>query len=409
MADDTLFGLFSLLVQAITESKYLFGEIGIKDNNQWLVKVPNKPNFVYVRVFKPTGASVDAAICNRVTPKPNLLVRMIINSDGVLEVQDAVSAASLASTGVSGVNLSVGPHSHRLGLGNEDLVEDRRFEPGALYIDSERGGLWVKVMRLPHSDGLFLGKAVNLSYYKPASLSEKKLIKLGIDKDLNDLEIVEGNTVSIAYPISDQEAYDLAFVGTNVIPSGALVLRGDQNILSQSTKFIDLRQFADVGSGGGGASFAFQSMKISKLTGGSVSIAFLNAVSQQVTGFSENIDTLGGIDIGTHDERITIPTGEGGNYHIGYHIQIPKLSTFNAWDLLVEIKKNGSTWYKRDHIMDWTRHTNQTEINVSSLHLDTLAAGDYLQMYLTIFDTNADTYVFTCQMWAVKYEEEGAA
>lgn len=423
MANQDLLSLFGQFLKFLDEKSNTYGILGIVEDGKKIVKVPNKPGYHYVRVIRASGISPGICINLKTAAKYDLRVKMKENEEGILQVVDSVSSEAVYSTGTADANLSVGLHTHRRGGGYYDRVEGIRFEPGGGEINTELGPMFVSIGSLHHSKNYFPGKAVDLSEYRPPLNTQKRWVKIGIDRDSNQIEVVPGPLVSLAAQLSEKDLWSLQFTGADVLPSVGIVLRGDQFVLTENTRIVDCRFWTSgnqstTGSGDSGSSVELDlgPMKIAKITEGTATIGEFDSSNsaELFTGFTENIDTFNAVDISTNDDRININYGEGGTYLIGYHVTMAKEATNSPFTIRIELRLDGSfsPFYVKDFYTDWSI-ASQSSFAMDGTILHQIAdeldeeeepVNHYIRMHVSKFNSESIALEFVGQLWVVKQE-----
>jgi len=394
VSNDELRDLFIQFFKFLENLTFVFGQIGIIEDGRDVIYVPNKSRqYVLVRVYRTTGVTVAEAINTKVSPEFDLWVKMKENDDGILEIIDAADLQALASTAGNAPNLSVSPHSHKLGLtGLEDLVEGRRLEPGGVYFDEDRGGLWIKVFPLHHSGGYFTGGSIEMTPYMPALTNNKNWTKIGLDRSTNLLEIIKGPDVPVSSLMSESTVQAMTFVGSDVLPLAAIVLRGEEIQFSRNTRVADLRYWG----GGPAAGASFTGLEHFELA---------NEFTILVTGIGEvNFeDFLFEFDTNSFDnesdtDRAVINTA--GRYFVSVHYSLEDNSGGSGWsNVEVEVTKNvaNTPLFAHEGAQDSSGTPNI--MNFTFQKIVQLEVDDYLRVRAQrtdgVDDVNVDLFSFS--------------
>lgn len=415
-----LLELLTQLMKFVRERGYVYGRLGIIVDNRKIVKVPGKPFYNYVRVIKASGTSQSICLNMTVAPEYNAYVKMEENEEGVLTVVNAISSESIEATGDSNQNISIAPHTHRRGTSLYDRVEGIRFEPGGGEINTDLGPFFVSIAPLHHNKNYFPGQDVNLESYKPVNSNEKRWVKLGIDKDTNQVVIALGPNVGLGAVMSEKSLWGIELPGDDVLPSMGIVLRGDDVVLSENTKIVDCRYWAGAngigGEGGGedpggGGDITNGPSKAAKLTGGEATIGEFDISDSYFLfdGFSEDLDTFDAIDVGTNDDRINIVEGEGGNYLIGFWVEMEKVGTNFPFTIRVGLflDNNSTPFYYKDFYTDWAVSSQSsfamdgsTLVNIP----DVSETNHYIRLGVAKYNAESIALNFTGQLWVSKLE-----
>lgn len=214
----------------------------------WEVNVPTRTNYVYVTLKTNSPTAPVEALCTEVTPKAGTPVYVERDIDTGEFVVKANAKQMAAFSG--GVNLGVGRHTHRLGFGNEDVVEGLRFEPLLCHIVEGGSSLYVKVeagfYRYNDADVFFGGGTLNLTANVPGTANMWAWVKVGIDPTTNTLVAKTGTLYAKVVPLTGTELAPIAFDSndTLVVRIAGVKLRNGQTAIADWRDFYDLRPFA---------------------------------------------------------------------------------------------------------------------------------------------------------------------
>lgn len=225
------------------------GYIGVRDTpTTWVVDVPTRPNYVYVTLKSNSGTAPTEALCTEVTPKPGLPVYVEKDMDTGEYVVKANTKQMAAFS--PGVPLGVGKHSHRLGLGNEDVLEGLRFGELQPHITVGGNSLFIKVepgvYRYNDTDVAFPGGTINLTSYRTGTANFHNWAKVGIDPTTNTLVAAAGVAQSKTLPLTTAQLMPIAFASNDalVIRICGVQLKNAQAAITDWRSFYDLRMYA---------------------------------------------------------------------------------------------------------------------------------------------------------------------
>lgn len=138
--------------------------------------------------------------------------------------------------GGSETGTGIPAHTHRIGFGNADMVEELRFEPGVM--GAYQRSMLVRVLPFFYQrDGeqrYFTGGTIDLTSNKPAS--GWAWVKVGLNLNTEALVAVTGDSVSA------KSALNAANLASVVMPSGVEPL-GGVKVSATTTKINDYRDF----------------------------------------------------------------------------------------------------------------------------------------------------------------------
>jgi hypothetical protein len=248
-------------VRNATFGGQIVGQLGkVESDGSITYEVPGRPNCVYVRILQGGTTTITTAINNAVGLNP---VHVILdkNRDGNLYIVGLDNTkVTVAQGGASLPGLGVGPHSHRIGYGLEDLVEQRRFEPGLV---ARNTGLIVTIypftFRVDNIDYYYPGEDFDLTSYIPGTANYWAWVKVGVDPDDLTAYAITGTEYSVAAPLTADMLADVAF--ENYIPLVGVRLKNGQTSITQDSEFFDIRPFL-TGIGGNTGSLVTQPNEI---------------------------------------------------------------------------------------------------------------------------------------------------
>ncbi len=200
-----------------------------------------------------TVTGIVEVINERVARNPAIRIILDKNKDGEWFVVGRDHNYSMESTGDNpGLLTGVGPHSHRIGFGLEDLVEFRRFEPGLVHVDTNLG-LLVFVEAFPYRhdgvDKYWAGGTIDLTSYRPTTTLYFGWVRVGLNPATNTLVAVKGTEYATETSLTIADLLGIAFL--NYISLAGVKLRQGQTAINAESMFQEARLFAgSMGAGG---------------------------------------------------------------------------------------------------------------------------------------------------------------
>jgi len=226
------------------------GLLGKKNSDGTFEYIPSyAPSKVYVRVWRGTGLTLVTAYNTAVSLRgdmPVLLERTANNELQIIGV-DVERAAAWAGSQTS--TLGAPPHAHRIGLGNDDLVEQLRFEPGAVFPNGYITGAYDLYARIYPFwywyNGVYTyyaGGTLDLTSYRPSTPGHWWWVKVGVDPVTNTATATADTTSQsrlTALTIAQLNAIDLE----GAIPLAGVKLRTAQTVTEYLSSDTDLSDY----------------------------------------------------------------------------------------------------------------------------------------------------------------------
>lgn len=211
-----------------------------------------KPGRMKARIRKSdnTIAVIDV-VNHRVPRNPTIEILLDQNIDGEWEVIGVAGNRAMQNAGeYGGQYMGVGPHSHRIGFGLEDLTEARRIEPGLVTVAT---GMSVFVYPFDYehegTHKYWEGGTIDLTAHKPATTRWWQWAKVGLDPATNTL-VAANEGVEYADSVSLTKANLIAIPFTGYRPLAGVKLKETDTSINEEARFTDLRQwFGSSGSG----------------------------------------------------------------------------------------------------------------------------------------------------------------
>lgn len=245
-----------------SEEKHGFAGRQNAVTGQWEMKVPTRTgNVIYVTILENSASTIFEAVCGNLTPKPGAPVVVRLERGVWVAHADTGEMTTFSPT----VGLGTQPHTHRLGQGNEDVVEGLRFEPANPHV-AGANSLSVRVepgwYRYNNTDVKWAGGEINLTANLPSTANMWAWVKIGIDPTTNTLVAKTGTEYAKVYPISATELAPITFDSNDIliVRICGVKLRNGQSRIPDYRDFEDLRMYisgmnAPVSSGGDDAYF----------------------------------------------------------------------------------------------------------------------------------------------------------
>lgn len=238
------------------KAKYEDAVIGYIDfaAGAWVIDVPGRPNYVYCTRQRNSPETPVEALNLEVASKGGNRVKLE-RVNGEFVVRKDVQGSNTFTQG--GVNLTVGKHTHRLGFGNEDVVEGLRFEPLQPHIAIGGNSLFITVeagtYRYNGNDVAFPKSNINLASYRTGTANFHNWAKVGIDPTTNTLVAAAGTGQSKTLPLTTAQLMPIAFASNDalVIRIAGVQLKNAQTAITDYRAFYDLRMYASGQNSGG--------------------------------------------------------------------------------------------------------------------------------------------------------------
>jgi hypothetical protein len=261
----TLSQLFARAVKKSVESSRLRGHLGLPDpdnEGQYFFEVENYPEYYhYVRVVQGSETTVIAAINLTVgrIPDQAVIVDRTQTGEHVVVGLDEESLGDFAGSAAPYVG-GAGIHTHRIGFGNEDMVEGRRLEPGLVHADDALTVyiepfhyVWQTVRKY------WPGGLLDLTSYRPATANTWRWVLVCVAPSDNSATAVAGTDYSTISELTDDILADISAPG--LIPLDGVKLREGQTSIDEEDDFACARPIiTGLGSPGSGDSLLWLSM-----------------------------------------------------------------------------------------------------------------------------------------------------
>ncbi len=221
-------------------------------NNQYELRVPGQPGWIYLRIQGEDEDAVELVSAYNIgaAPDPTLLVHAeLLRGKYYILRPDAVAATELY--GESSESAAVPPHSGAVGGGNVDPVTGTRFLPlTATPVDAANSMeiyVWPGQYYNPVT-GLAMdwpGGVIDLAPVVPAVSEEQGPILVGVDRN-DTLGALDGTTVPLGTQMTRQDFLD---IDQTVVPlMGILLVEGQTDLTDWANIIVDLRPFVSLPS-----------------------------------------------------------------------------------------------------------------------------------------------------------------
>lgn len=169
--------------------------------------------------------------------------------NGDLAITGIDHPRAVATMGENYLLQGVAPHTHRVGYGLDDYVEEKRFEPGLLYAGDD---LEVRVLPFWYAqDGYWADQTtLDVSGGQPSS-GQHRWVRVGFDPSGPSLESANGTAIPITIPLNTADIADIALSDATIIPIGAVKLDGDMTTWRGPGDFVSARTLLGIESGAG--------------------------------------------------------------------------------------------------------------------------------------------------------------
>ncbi len=202
--------------------------------------------------------SIVDAINDKVPLNPSIRLILDQNLDREWYIVD-VDRSHLDAVGAADIpGMGVGIHSHRIGFGNIDIVEARRFEAGGwitVYDGSMTVQLWpFFYMRDDGTEAYYPGNtAIDLTAYRPSTDLKWSWCKIGFDATAG----VPVFAVS-ATEFDDMDSMTYSDLAAAALDDGyplvGVRLQNGMSAVDEEKYFADIRLWSSTGGGGSGVS-----------------------------------------------------------------------------------------------------------------------------------------------------------
>jgi hypothetical protein len=237
-----------------------------------------------------------------------------------------------------------------------------------------------------------------------AAAEKMSLSSAGLLTIADDLVIKDGGTIGVS---SDADSITIAsngavtFSQTPVFPDGSIAV-ADLDIDGATdigADIVDADLFI-IDDGAGGTNRKTTASRLKTYAGGTNTPYFqasitstqtlTNDVTQKINFDRADVDSASGYD--TSNKRYTIPSGQGGYWHIGYGVDIYVGGDLHKSSLIYP-KKNGSDWpsfNSRHQGVSYFRADGNPVRNFthSKSFIATINAGEYIELFTNFGHTN---------------------
>ena len=214
---------------------------------QWELTVPNRPNWVYVRIIR-GQAQVNSEALNMSPP-----VRLVPDIPVFIDYEPTIQGYQI--TGLHPDNqYEAGDLAPSLSV--PQFVFDAAATPAQLQVGltTAHAGLWVQVEPFTYQwSGVlysFPGGFVDLTANVPGTSGKHRWVAVVVDPSTNTLAALDGADYDLSAMLTDGEAADIDYDAT--VPLRVYELRYGQTSIDSATKNLDVRLLLDaVGDTGG--------------------------------------------------------------------------------------------------------------------------------------------------------------
>lgn len=197
--------------------------VGAVIDGQNAILAPNGPAWIWVTTAKgqDRGPALQV-ICRDVRPVWNLPVMLGVNKMGQPYIADIaesqIDAFTSGSSGGSSISFRGGHHSHEFGMGDYDLVSDRRLSEGLIWFRGTDGPYTVYMNEYWYFDSsgqqqYYAGGTLDLTLLLTVASGQHQWIKLGFDPVAGTPVAVAGTPVSVIVPLVNADLAAIAFTG----------------------------------------------------------------------------------------------------------------------------------------------------------------------------------------------------
>lgn len=234
-------------IHTIAEQNQIKALIGIPDGDgTYTLQDEVNPHRVWVTTEVGTFLEVANKGAALIAGLPVILE--VINGDLTIIGVDHARAAAVLGSGFP--LQAVAPHTHRIGYGLDDLVEEKRFEPGLLYAGDD---LDVRVLPFWYAqDGYWpdIDIAYDVSASQPSS-GAHRWVRVGFDPSGGTFEVANGAAIPTTIPLSISDIASITLSASTIIPIGAVKLDGDMTTWHGPSDFVSARTLLGIESGAG--------------------------------------------------------------------------------------------------------------------------------------------------------------
>lgn len=187
------------------------------------ILAPNGPAWVWVTTNKGDQRGPALQVINRtISPVWDLPVMLGVNKMGqpyIIDVAESqVDPFTSGSSGGSSNSFRTPPHSHEYGMGNYDLVDDRRLVEGLIWWRGTDGPYVVYMNEYWYYDAsgqqqYYAGGTLDLTSLLTVASGQHQWIKLGFDPVAGAPVGVAGTPASVIVPLVKADLAAISFTG----------------------------------------------------------------------------------------------------------------------------------------------------------------------------------------------------
>jgi len=237
---------FGAAQRVAIERAQIHARVGISNGDgTYTLRTTTRPHRIWITTDGGTTAEVANMGVPLIAGQPVILER--VNGDLTATRIDHIR--TVATMGPDFPSQPVAPHTHRIGFGLDDLVEELRFEPGLLYAGDD---LEVRVLPFWYAqDGYWPDTTtLDLAGNQPAA-GQHRWVRVGFDPGGPTLEAASGTAVPVSIPLNVWDIADIALSDSSILPIGAVRLDGSATAWTGPRQFVSARLLLGIESGSG--------------------------------------------------------------------------------------------------------------------------------------------------------------
>lgn len=223
------------------KNKFANQEPGTVGKPNGTILITGKPHLIWVTTRR--GSTIKAINLGVPTTLGfPVIVEKDRDDNWVVTTPDGTRASEFVGDGSKGIGDS--PHSHRIGFGNEDLVEELRFEPGLVHpTDPESLSVYIEPFFYEYNDSqtFFAGGSIDLTSNRPATANSWAWVKVGINPTTNLPTATTGAEQLKSTPLTGSQLAAVTFAGK--IALAGVKLRNSQSQISNYNDFKSSRSW----------------------------------------------------------------------------------------------------------------------------------------------------------------------
>lgn len=233
--------LFKAIQKVNEKAKFANEQPGTVGKPNGTIAITGKPHLIWVTTSR--GNTIKAI--NLGVPATlgfPVIVEKDRDNNWIAKSPDGQRAAEFVGDAASGVGSA--PHSHRIGFGNEDLVEELRFEPGLVHpTDPESLSVYIEPFFYEYNDTqtFFAGGIIDLTSNRPATANTWAWVKVGINPTTNLPTATTGTEQLKSVPLTGSQLAAVSFAGK--IALAGVKLRNAQSQISNYNDFKSSRSW----------------------------------------------------------------------------------------------------------------------------------------------------------------------